>query len=63
MYPNLRAEQARKNMTNQQMADYLGLSRNTYENKKKSGRFTADDCKRLCDLFSCDFTYLFAKEP
>ena len=60
MYPNLRAEQARKNLTNQQMAELLGFTRNTYESKKKTGKFTADECKKLCDLFSCDFDYLFA---
>lgn len=60
MYPNLKAEQARKNMTNQQVADYLGICRNSYENKMKSGKFFVDEIRRLCNLFGCEFSYLFA---
>lgn len=59
MFPNLRAEQARANMSNQKVADYLGMSRVTYESKKKSGRFNVDESRRLCELFNCDFDYLF----
>lgn len=39
MFRNLEAEQARKDMTNQQVADYIGISRVSYENKKKTGKF------------------------
>lgn len=59
MFPNLRAEQARKDMTNQQVADYLGISRPTYEQKKKNGKFTVDEGAKLCKLFGCKFDYLF----
>ena len=59
MYPNLKAEQARKNMTNQQVADYLGICRNSYESKMKSGKFFVSEIRRLCKLFDCDFNYLF----
>lgn len=62
MFPNLRAEQARHNMTNQQVADYLGVCRQTYEKKIKDGKFFVDESRRLCKLFSCDFYYLFAPE-
>ena len=34
IYSNLAAEQARKQMTNQEVADYLGICRTTYESKK-----------------------------
>ena len=60
MYPNLKAEQARKGLTNKEVADVLGLSRVTYESKKKSGRFTVSESKALCDFFECDFDYLFS---
>lgn len=60
MYNNLEAEQARNKMTNQDVANYLGLSRNTYEQKKRSGRFIPAECIKLCDLFNCAFDYLFA---
>lgn len=59
MFRNLEAEQARFNFTNQQMAEKLGMSRVSYENKKKSGKFTALEAKKLCKLFKIKFDYLF----
>lgn len=59
MFNNLQAEQARRNMTNQQVADEIGMSRTTYECKKRTGRFTTSDCKALCKLFDSSFEYLF----
>ena len=61
-FPNLNAEQARKGLTNQKVADKLGLSRTSYEIKKKSGRFVVAEVKTLCSLFGCDFPYLFDSE-
>ncbi len=63
MFPNLQAEQSRMNMTNQQVADTIGMSRVTYESKKKSGCFTVSDCVKLCKLFRSSFEYLFSTEP
>ena len=60
LYPNLKAEQSRAGLTNQKVADLIGVSRVTYESKKKSGRFDVSESKKLCDLFKCDFYYLFA---
>ena len=59
-YPNLQAEQARAYMTNQDVADVLKITRVTYETKKKSGRFWVHEAKQLCNLFKCEFRYLFA---
>lgn len=58
-FPNLQAEQARNGMTNEQVANILGISRVSYEQKKKSGRFVASECTALCGLFNCSFDYLF----
>lgn len=63
MFPNLQAEQARKGMTNQQVAEQLGITRSTYEAKKKSGRFVAKECSNLCKIFQSSFEYLFYCEP
>lgn len=59
MFPNLNAEQARKNFTNTEVANKLGLSRNSYERKKNNGRFLMSECMMLCKLFERDFEYLF----
>ena len=60
MFRNLEAEQARMGFTNVHVAEILSLSRTSYEKKKKSGKFTAHECATLCDLFNCEFKYLFA---
>ena len=60
MFRNLQAEQARYGLTNQEVADKVGMSRVSYEAKKKSGRFTVNECALLCDLFHASFEYLFA---
>lgn len=62
MFKNLDAEQARKGFNNSEMAKKLGISRVSYENKKKTGKFTTFEIKTLCKLFRCKFDYLFATE-
>ena len=62
MFNNLEAEQARIKHTNQMVANKLGISRVSYENKKKSGKFTTIEIKKLCELFRCKFDYLFATD-
>ena len=62
MFRNLEAEQARLRLTNQKVADILEISRVSYGNKKKTGKFTTREIKKLCRLFKCKFDYLFAEE-
>lgn len=62
MFRNLEAEQARNKMNNAAVAEQLGISRVSYESKKKSGKFTTIEAKKLCMLFDCQFDYLFATE-
>lgn len=59
MFRNLDAEQARKGYTNSDVAELLGISRVSYENKKKSGKFTTMEVKELLKTFNVDFEYLF----
>lgn len=59
MFKNLDAEQARHGLTNSDVAVILGISRVSYESKKKSGKFTTPEIKVLCKLFKCKFDYLF----
>ena len=62
MYPNLKAEQARKGMKNKEMATMLGIQQDAYERRMRSGRFVADECLKLCKFFNCSFEYLFATD-
>lgn len=62
MFRNLDAEQAREGFTNTNMAEKLGISRVSYENKKRTGKFTTFEIKTLCKLFKCKFDYLFATD-
>lgn len=59
MFPNLQAEQARRGLTNLEVADKLCINRSTYESKKKTGHFTARECSALCKIFQSNFEYLF----
>lgn len=60
MFKNLQAEQARKGMSNTQVSEFLGISRTSYENKKKTGKFNVFEITKMCALFNCKFDYLFA---
>lgn len=55
LFKNLDAEQARHSYTNQRMADMVGISRVSYENKKKNGKFTALEAKKMCKIFKVKF--------
>ena len=60
MFNNLEAEQARRRLTNKEVAEILGISRQLYEARKVNGRFKLKEIKTLCQLFECSFEYLFA---
>ncbi len=59
MFRNLEAEQHRAGMSNKDVAEYLHITRVTYEAKKKTGKFTRDEIVSLLALFKCKFEYLF----
>lgn len=60
MYPNLLGQKAVHHMTEEAMANVIGVSRQSYQQKIKSGRFTPDECKAYCDHFKKSFAFLFA---
>lgn len=62
MFKNLEAEQARNCLTNAAVANVIGVSRTTYERKKKNGNFNRAEIVILLKLFKCDFDYLFAEK-
>lgn len=60
MFKNLEAEQARKGKTDADMAEILGIARETYNRKKKNCNFDFLEIKTLCNYFGLSFDYLFA---
>ena len=62
MFPNLEAEMARNGHTNTLTAVKLGVSRQAFENKKKTGLFKLDEIRKLLNLYGQSFEYLFATQ-
>ena len=62
MFPNLLGQKAYHKMTSDDMGKVIGLSRQSYEAKIASGRFTPDECKAFCQYFGLPFDYLFATD-
>lgn len=62
MYPNLLGQKAYKHLTDEEMGRIIGVSRTSYSQKIKSGRFTPAECFAFCKYFKKPFEYLFATE-
>lgn len=60
MFPNLIGQKGFHHMSDDEMANVIGVSRNAYQQKMKSGRFTPDECKKYCSFFGKRFEFLFA---
>ena len=59
MLNNLNAEQKRRGLTNEQVADIIGVAENTYIWKKRTGKFFRHEILKLMEFFDCEFDYLF----
>jgi len=62
MFRNLRAEQARLDLTDADMGKKLGITREAYIKKKKNGFFTLSEIRILLSMFGTTFEYLFDVE-
>lgn len=62
MFPNLMGQKAYHKLTSADMGNIVGLSRQSYEAKMKSGRFTPAECKAFCEYFGKPFAFLFATD-
>lgn len=62
MFPNLMGQKAYHKLTSAQMGEIVGLSRQAYEAKMQSGRFTPTECKQFCRYFNLPFDFLFAAD-
>jgi DNA-binding XRE family transcriptional regulator len=47
-------------LSSDDMAKIIGTSRQTYENKMKTGKFSPLECKLFCEYFGKSFGYLFS---
>ncbi|MFA5099472.1 MAG: hypothetical protein WC547_01125 [Candidatus Omnitrophota bacterium] len=59
VYPNLSAEQAKRGLNDTDVAQRLGITRESYGQKKKTGKFKMWEAISLCELFESKFEYLF----
>lgn len=62
MYANLLGQKAVHHLTDDDMAKIIGVSRNTYSQKIRSGRFWPAECRAYCIFFNKTFEYLFATD-
>lgn len=60
-FPHLLGQKEVNDLSDQQMADIIGVSRNTYSKKIRNGKFAPDECIKYCLYFKKDFQYLFAE--
>lgn len=62
MFPNLMGQKAFYKLSAEEMGKIAGMSRQSFESKMISGRFTAAECKAFCKHFSKPFDFLFATD-
>lgn len=62
MYANLLGQKAYFHLTDEDMGNIIGVSRNAYSQKIRSGRFWPSECQAFCRYFHKSFEYLFATE-
>ena len=60
-YPNIDAERARKNLTNEGLAMELGVSRKTLYNWISSGSIPQSALEKMADVFGCTVDYLLGR--
>lgn len=60
MFPNLMGMKEYHHLSSEEMGAIIGTSRQTYENKMQTGKFSPTECKLFCRRFNKSFDYLFA---
>ena len=60
-YPNIAAEQARRNMTQEEFAEKLGVTRKTLYNWVKNGNIPRSKLEAMADLFNVSTDYLLSR--
>lgn len=61
LYPNIEAERARTNLSQDRLAEILNIERKTYYNWLKKGNIPANYLVELADIFNCSTDYLLGR--
>ena len=62
-YPNIRAEMARRHMTQDELARCLHVCRKTVYNWQKVGKIPQSKLKAMATLFGVSADYLLSRTP
>jgi len=60
VYPNIAAERARHQMSLEDLAEHLGVTRKTIYNWEQSGNIPQHALEKMSALFSVDIDYLLS---
>lgn len=60
-YPNIEAERARSGMSNDCLAEELGVSRKTLFNWMGKGNIPTSALIQMADIFKCSIDYLLGR--
>ena len=60
-YPNIDAERARKGISNDTLAEHLGVSRKTLYNWIDKGNIPTTALIQMADTFDCSIDYLLGR--
>lgn len=60
-YPNIEAERARINISQEELAEKLNIERKTYYNWLTKGNIPVSSLMTLADMFDCSVDYLLGR--
>ena len=60
-YPNINAERSRNQLTMEELATKLGVTRKTLYNWMESGNIPQSKLELMADLFHCSIDYLLSR--
>lgn len=61
-YPNIDAERARSGISNDRLAEALGVSRKTLYNWLSKGNIPLSALNKMADMFGCSIDYLLGRK-
>lgn len=60
-FPNIAAERAKREMTLEELAGHIGVSRKTIYNWEQNGHIPQSALEKMADLFGCSVDYLLSR--